>query len=141
MAFAGRMGRPKVKRIMLVNDHVVVRKGLRALIEGIVRWQACAQALDALSRHQPYFSPSVSETLLQGYLHAEPTRDPKQLTPRERQVAKMVAGGKSNEVMASVLSLSTKTIETHRSAAMHKVGARSAADLTLYAARDDLVQV
>jgi DNA-binding NarL/FixJ family response regulator len=99
------------------------------------------EALEALSRHQPYFSPSVSETLLQGYLHSEPTHDLKQLTPRERQIVKLVAEGKSNKVIASILNLSIKTVETHRSAAMHKVGAKSAADLTLYAARNDLVQL
>ena len=208
--------RPSVKRVMLADDHAVVRRGLRTLIEGVPGWEVCAEAadgnetvklaaeakpdvlimdlsmpglggvdatiqirkilpqievliltmhesdrlagqalragargyllkgesedklmeaLDALSRHQPYFSPSVSETLLQGYLHSEPTHDLKQLTPRERQIVKLVAEGKSNKVIASVLNLSIKTVETHRSAAMHKVGAKSAADLTLYAAR------
>jgi DNA-binding NarL/FixJ family response regulator len=207
---------------MLADDHAVVRRGLRTLIEGVPGWEVCAEAadgnetvklaaetkpdvlimdlsmpglggvdatiqirkvlpqievliltmhesdrlagqalragargyllkgesedklmeaLDALSRHQPYFSPSVSETLLQGYLHSEPTHDLKQLTPRERQIVKLVAEGKSNKVIASVLNLSIKTVETHRSAAMHKVGAKSAADLTLYAARNDLVQL
>jgi DNA-binding NarL/FixJ family response regulator len=214
--------RPSVKRVMLADDHAVVRRGLRTLIEGVPGWEVCAEAadgnetvklaaetkpdvlimdlsmpglggvdatiqirkilpqievliltmheidrlagqalragargyllkgesedklmeaLDALSRHQPYFSPSVSETLLQGYLHSEPTHDLKQLTPRERQIVKLVAEGKSNKVIASVLNLSIKTVETHRSAAMHKVGAKSAADLTLYAARNDLVQL
>ena len=214
--------RPSVKRVMLADDHAVVRRGLRTLIEGVPGWEVVAEAadgnetvakaadarpdilimdlsmpglggvdatiqirkilpqievliltmhesdrlagqalragargyllkgesedklmeaLDALSRHQPYFSPSVSETLLQGYLHSEPTHDLKQLTPRERQIVKLVAEGKSNKVIASVLNLSIKTVETHRSAAMHKVGAKSAADLTLYAARNDLVQL
>ena len=214
--------RPSVKRVMLADDHAVVRRGLRTLIEGVPGWEVCAEAsdgneavtlatetkpdvlimdlsmpglggvdatiqirkvlpqievliltmhesdrlagqalragargyllkgesedklmeaLDTLSRHQPYFSPSVSETLLQGYLHSEPTHDLKQLTPRERQIVKLVAEGKSNKVIASVLNLSIKTVETHRSAAMHKVGAKSAADLTLYAARNDLVQL
>lgn len=214
--------RPSVKRVMLADDHAVVRRGLRTLIEGVPGWEVCAEAadgnetvklaaetkpdvlimdlsmpglggvdatiqirkilpqievliltmhesdrlagqalragargyllkgesedklmeaLDALSRHQPYFSPSVSETLLQGYLHSEPTHDLKQLTPRERQIVKLVAEGKSNKVIAAVLNLSIKTVETHRSAAMHKVGAKSAADLTLYAARNDLVQL
>ena len=207
---------------MLVDDHTVVRRGVRALIERVPGWEVCAEAsdgnqaiklaeetkpdflvmdlsmpglsgldatveirkilpqievliltmhesdrlagqalragargyllkgesedklmeaLEALSRHQPYFSPSVSETLLQGYLHSEPTHDLKQLTPRERQIVKLVAEGKSNKVIAAVLNLSIKTVETHRSAAMHKVGAKSAADLTLYAARNDLVQL
>jgi len=214
--------RPSVKRVMLADDHAVVRRGLRTLIEGVPGWEVCAEAsdgneavtlatetkpdvlimdlsmpglggvdatiqirkvlpqievliltmhesdrlagqalragargyllkgesedklmeaLDALARHQPYFSPSVSETLLQGYLHSEPTHDLKQLTPRERQIVKLVAEGKSNKVIAAVLNLSIKTVETHRSAAMHKVGAKSAADLTLYAARNDLVQL
>ena len=214
--------RPSVKRVMLADDHAVVRRGLRTLIEGVPGWEVVAEAsdgneavtravetkpdvlimdlsmpglggvdatiqirkvlpqievliltmhesdrlagqalragargyllkgesedklmeaLDALARHQPYFSPSVSETLLQGYLHSEPTHDLKQLTPRERQIVKLVAEGKSNKVIAAVLNLSIKTVETHRSAAMHKVGAKSAADLTLYAARNDLVQL
>ncbi|HEY6816969.1 MAG TPA: response regulator transcription factor [Croceibacterium sp.] len=211
-----------MKRVMLADDHAVVRRGLRTLIEGVPGWEVVAEAadgnetvakatearpdilimdlsmpglggvdatiqirkilpqievliltmhesdrlagqalragargyllkgesedklmeaLEALSRHQPYFSPSVSETLLQGYLHSEPAHDLKQLTPRERQIVKLVAEGKSNKVIASVLNLSIKTVETHRSAAMHKVGAKSAADLTLYAARNDLVQL
>jgi DNA-binding NarL/FixJ family response regulator len=207
---------------MLADDHSVVRRGLRTLIEGVPGWEVCAEAsegneavkvatetrpdvlimdlsmpglsgidataqirkalpqvevliltmhesdklagqalragargyllkneseeklmeaLEALSRHQPYFSPSVSETLLQGYLHSEPVHDLKQLTARERQIVKLVAEGKSNKAIAAILNLSIKTVETHRSAAMHKVGAKSSADLTLYAARNDLVQL
>jgi DNA-binding NarL/FixJ family response regulator len=90
------------------------------------------EALEALSRGQLYFSPSVSETLLQDFLHSKPSHDLEQLTPRERQVVKLVAEGKSNKVIASTLNLSIKTIETHRATAMLKIGARSAADLTLY---------
>jgi DNA-binding NarL/FixJ family response regulator len=99
------------------------------------------EALEALARHQPYFSASVSETLLQGYLSAEAALDPKQLTPRERQIVKLVAEGKTNKHIALILSVSIKTVETHRSSAMHKVGAKSSADLTLYAARNDLVEL
>ena len=210
------------KRVMLVDDHTVVRRGLRALIESVPGWEVCAEAsegheailvatemrpdivvmdlsmpklggidatmqlrkilkgveililtmhesdrlvgqalragargyllksesedrlmeaLEALSRHQPYFSASVSETLLQGYLSAEAAADPKQLTPRERQIVKLVAEGKTNKRIALILSVSIKTVETHRSSAMHKVGAKSSADLTLYAARNDLVEL
>jgi DNA-binding NarL/FixJ family response regulator len=99
------------------------------------------EALEALSRHQTYFSPTVSETLLQDYVRSKPTQDLEQLTPRERQVVKLVAEGKSNKVIASTLNLSVKTVETHRATAMVKVGAKSAAALTLYAARNDIVQL
>ena len=74
-------------------------------------------------------------------MSAETVADPKQLTPRERQIVKLVAEGKTNKRIAIILSVSIKTVETHRSSAMHKVGAKSSADLTLYAARNDLVEV
>ena len=59
----------------------------------------------------------------------------------KRQVVKLVAEGSTNKVIASLLDLSIKTVESHRFMAMQKVGARSTADLTLYAARNDLVQL
>lgn len=99
------------------------------------------EALEALWRHKPYLSPNVSETLLQGYLSIDPSVDPKHLTPRERQIVKLVAEGNTNKRIAIILDVSIKTVETHRSAAMRKLGAKSSADLTLYAARNDLVQL
>jgi DNA-binding NarL/FixJ family response regulator len=99
------------------------------------------EALEALWRHKPYLSPNVCETVLQGYLNSEPVADPKHLTPRERQIVKLVAEGNTNKRIAITLNVSIKTVETHRSAAMRKLGAKSSADLTLYAARNDLVQL
>jgi DNA-binding NarL/FixJ family response regulator len=207
---------------MFVDDHAVVRRGLRSLVDGVPGWEVCAEAsdgyealevaadvrpdivvmdlsmpklsgvdatlqlkkllpdvevliltmhesdrlagqvlragargyllksesegklmeaLEALSHHRSYFSPCVSETLLQGYLHSSCSNDLKQLTPRERQIVKLVAEGKTNKRIALLLNVSIKTVETHRSSAMHKVGAKSSADLTLYAARNDLVEL
>jgi DNA-binding NarL/FixJ family response regulator len=99
------------------------------------------EALTALSRHQTYFSPSVSETLLQAYLSSNAAHAHEQLTPRERQIVKLVAEGNSNKRISTILNVSIKTVETHRSAAMRKIGAKSSADLTLYAARNELVQL
>jgi DNA-binding NarL/FixJ family response regulator len=79
--------------------------------------------------------------LLQGYLSFEPPSDPKHLTPRERQIVKLVAEGNTNKRIALILNVSIKTVETHRSAAMRKLGAKSSADLTLYAARNNLVEL
>ena len=98
-------------------------------------------ALEALWRHKPYFSANVSETLLQGYLSSEPAADPKHLTRREQQIVKLVADGRTNKRIAIILDISIKTVETHRSSAMSKLGATSAADLTLYAVRNHLVQL
>ena len=63
------------------------------------------------------------------------------LTPRARQIVKLVAEGNSNKRITLMLKVSIKTVETHRSAAMRKVGANSSADLAIYAARNELVQL
>jgi DNA-binding NarL/FixJ family response regulator len=98
-------------------------------------------AIVALSRHRPYFSPTVSEALLQQYLKPGSDFTEPLLTSRERQIVKLIAEGNSNKAIANLLQLSVKTIETHRGAAMRKIGAKSGAELTLYALRNDLVSV
>jgi DNA-binding NarL/FixJ family response regulator len=98
------------------------------------------EALGALSRHQTWFCSSVSEALLRSYLTSG-TDAGDRLTGRERQIVKLVAEGHTNRQIARALRLSMKTVETHRGAAMRKVGARSSADLTLYAIRNELVQL
>ena len=88
---------------------------------------------------QTIFSPSICETLAANA--GGDARDRERLTPRERHVVKLAAEGNSNKQIAHALNLSIKTVETHRSAAMQKAGARCMADLTRYAARNDIVQL
>ena len=118
-----------------------LRAGARAYLLKSDGGEKLFEALTALSHHQTYFSPSVSETLLATYLNSEPAHENEVLTPRERQIVKLVAEGNSNKRIALALKVSIKTVETHRSAAMRKIGAKSSADLALYAARNELVQL
>ena len=96
-------------------------------------------ALQAVARGEAYFSPAVSETQTQQ--SGDEAWDRRPLTLRERQVVKFVAEGQSNKGIARLLKISVKTCETHRSAAMRKTGTNSASGLTLYAARNGLVEV
>jgi DNA-binding NarL/FixJ family response regulator len=126
------------------NERIVteaLRVGARAYVLKSECDDKLMEALRALARHQPYFAAHVSERLLDSYLNAHTALDPVQLSPRERQVVTLVAEGNSNKTIAALLGVSVKTIETHRSSAMRKVGAKSSADLTLYAARHRLVQI
>jgi DNA-binding NarL/FixJ family response regulator len=59
---------------------------------------------------------------------------------RERVVVQLIAEGHSNREIAAILSLSVKTIETHRAAAMRKLNATSVASLVRYAIRNKLVE-
>jgi len=98
-------------------------------------------AVEALSRHQPYFTARVNETLLRTFLHPD-KRHPELsvLSPRERQVVTLIADGKSCREAAEVLGISAKTAETHRAAAMRKLGVTSSAALIRYAVRNKLIQ-
>jgi DNA-binding NarL/FixJ family response regulator len=137
--------RTEILVLTMHDSERIVAQALRAGARGYVLksdgGDALIDALTALSKHQPYFSASVSENLLQVYLNSNASQEHEQLTPRERQIIKLVAEGNSNKRIAIILRLSIKTVETHRSAAMRKIGAKSTADVAMYAARNELVQL
>ena len=63
------------------------------------------------------------------------------LTPREREVTQLIAEGRSNKKIATLLELSVKTVETHRAAVMRKLGVNSVAGVVRYAVRNHLTEV
>ena len=101
-------------------------------------------AVEALQRRGTFFTSSVADLVLNGYLHrgADPAKPGKdRLTPREREVVQLLAEGKTSKEVASVLSLSVKTAETHRTNVMRKLDLHTVADLVRYAVRNRIVQV
>jgi DNA-binding NarL/FixJ family response regulator len=88
-------------------------------------------AVASVARHQPFVTASVPGT-------GDGTeRDP--LTSRELAVVKLIAEGSSNKAIARRLNVSIKTIETHRAAAIRKLGFTSSTGLVRYAIRHQLV--
>jgi DNA-binding NarL/FixJ family response regulator len=108
----------------------------------LLKSEADGQVIDAvktLARHRPFFSSQVSETLLDRFNSGTPGHT-NVLTAREREIVQLIAEGNSNKKVALLLEVSVKTVETHRSAAMRKLGIRSTAELVRYAVRNKLVQ-
>jgi DNA-binding NarL/FixJ family response regulator len=100
-----------------------------------------ANAISSLVNNRPYFSWRVSEALLETFLEkARGAPRSSVLTSREREVVQLIAEGKSNKEASRILNVSIKTVESHRSAAMRKLGASSTADLVRYAVRNKLVE-
>jgi DNA-binding NarL/FixJ family response regulator len=102
-------------------------------------------ALDAVRQHKPFFTSRVSEVVLTGYLArdaaAAPANSPSsRLSPRESQIVKLVSEGKCNKEVADILSISVKTVESHRAHIMGKLGLHSVADLVRYAIRNKLIE-
>jgi DNA-binding NarL/FixJ family response regulator len=87
--------------------------------------------------------PAALECVLDDYLQRvrEPTarRYAVELTPREREVLKLIAEGNTNQDIAELLCLSRKTVETHRSNIMDKLDLHKVTDLVRYAIREGLV--
>jgi len=94
-------------------------------------------AIRTVLRGEPYLSPAVSQVVLEGYLDGKKAVRPKSsgdnLTSREKEVLRLVAGGYKNREIAEHLCISVKTAETHRANLMKKLDLHSASALTAYA--------
>ena len=96
-------------------------------------------AISALGAHRPYFSPVVSELLLEAAVHDRKKSRLESFTVRELEVAQLIAEGESNKRIARRLNISIKTVESHRAAAMRKAGVRTAAEFVRFAIKHNLI--
>jgi DNA-binding NarL/FixJ family response regulator len=98
-------------------------------------------AITSVARGETYLSPAMSKHLIADYRRraaAEP--DPlARLTPRHREVLQLIAEGHTTKGIAAKLKLSVKTVETHRSQLMERLGIRDVAGLVRFAIRIRLV--
>ncbi len=142
-----RRERPLV-RIVALSMHAdkrYVRNMIRAGASAYVLKESASddllRAVQAASRGEHYLSPRVTGSLLESWSvpsGAESSSAFELLGPREREVLKLMAEGKTSKEIAAALELSIKTIETHRRNIGLKVGLHSVAELTKYAVREGL---
>jgi DNA-binding NarL/FixJ family response regulator len=119
----------------------VLHAGARGVVLKSDTEGSLTAAIDALSIKRPFFSPSISETLLTQYLRNKPQPGSNSsLTHREREVVQLIAEGKINKQVAALLDISIKTVETHRATAMQKLSVRTTAELVRYAVRNNIVE-
>jgi DNA-binding NarL/FixJ family response regulator len=76
---------------------------------------------------------------VEAYLGSDPN-DPDPLSSRERQVLQLVAEGKTTKEVATILNVSVKTAESHRTNIMQKLNIHEIAGLVRYAIRKGLIQ-
>lgn len=97
-------------------------------------------AVNALLEHQRFLSPAASGLAVDGFLRGTEPEPADRLTPREREIVRLLAGGKSNKEVASQLDISVKTVEAHRANIMHKLNLSAFSDLVHYAIRNKIVE-
>jgi two-component system response regulator NreC len=136
---------PRTKTILLTqhDESQYIREALEAGVKGyVLKSQVASDLLMAIrqvSRDQVYLSPGVSSAVMEAYQSkSEKSRNP--LTLRERQVLQLIAEGKSTKDVASLLGVSVKTAESHRTRLMQKLDIHEIASLVLYAVRHGIVE-
>jgi DNA-binding NarL/FixJ family response regulator len=97
-------------------------------------------ALAAVTRGEPYLSSAVSKYVVAGYVRrgGEPSQVDL-LTPRQREILRLIAEGHTTHDIAVMLNLSDKTVETHRSQLMRRLSLRDVTSLVRFAIRHGLV--
>jgi DNA-binding NarL/FixJ family response regulator len=137
----------KVLALSMYTDKRFVIGALSAGASGYVlkdcAFEELVRAIHAIVMNRAYLSPSIADVVVESYRHSQPP--PNQsllvLTPREREVLQLITEGTSMKKIASILHVSTKTVETHRQHIMKKLSIHSVADLTKYAIREGLTSL
>jgi DNA-binding NarL/FixJ family response regulator len=136
-------------RVLILSMHATedfVRRALKAGAAGyLVKDSAPLElrmAIEAILRGEIFVSSRVSQHLVAGLAEgrarpADSALDA--LTPRQREILQLVAEGRSTKEIAFALSVSIKTVETHRAALMERLGIHDVAGLVLFAVRHKLV--
>ena len=120
----------------------VIRAGARGYILKDDADRVLLAAIDSVSLHKPYFSTRVS-ALADSHDSTPPEHDKPsraRLTPREREILQLLAEGKSNKQVASLLRISVNTAEAHRANIMLKLNFHSLAELVHYAVRNKIIK-
>jgi len=119
----------------------VIAAGARGYVLKSDAGSRLIEAIEALSRHEPYFTPKASQTVLDGFIRSYGEADKESvLTDRESEIVRLLVAGKVNKEIADLLNISVRTVETHRAAIMKKLGINSVVELVLYAIRNNIVQ-
>ena len=136
---------PKTKVILLTqhDEDQYVSEAIETGVMGYVLKNQIAsdllQAIQQVSRNHVYLSPGISRAVMEAY-RTKSGQPADRLTLREKQVLQLIAEGKSTKDVASLLGISVKTAETHRTRLMQKLDIHETASLVRYAVRQGIVQ-
>src|SRR5258708_6542768 len=109
-------------RILLADDHEVMRRGLRHLVEEQPGWELCGEA-------------ATGREAVELAKEKEPD-----IAILDVSMPELLAEGLRNKTISAMLAISVKTVETHRAAIMRKIGARSVVDVVRYAVRNKIAE-
>ncbi len=136
-------------RVIVLTVHEAGEYAIRALREGAAGYlpKSAAsieleQAIHTVVRGEPYISPETAQnTIIQQGRGATKRDLLATLSPRQREVLRLIAEGRTTKQIAQVLKISVKTVETHRAQLMERLGIHDVAGLVRYAIIVGLIEV
>jgi DNA-binding NarL/FixJ family response regulator len=138
----------KVIALSMHSDKRFVLQMIKAGASGYVlkdsAFEELITAIKTVVSNQSYLSPKITDVVIKDYVQTLSKGDVSAfsvLTAREREVLQLLAEGRSTKEIAASLSVSVKTVETHRQQIMDKLDIHSVAELTKYAIREGLTSL
>jgi two-component system response regulator NreC len=137
-------------RVIILSMHADESYIIRALAAGARAYllkdatdEDLLPAVRTVASGKPYFSPAVAGVLVEDYVRQLQTRGLTDsyhlLTDREKEVLQLLAEGRTNKEVASILNLGLSTVETHRGNLMQKLNLHNTAEIVLYAVRKGII--
>ncbi len=147
-ARAQKLKRPP--RVIILSMHADESYIIRALSAGARAYllkdatdEDLLPAVRMVASGKPFFSPAVTGVLVEDYVRQLQTRGMSDsyhlLTDREKEVLQLLAEGRTNKEVASILNLGLSTVETHRGNLMQKLNLHNTAEIVLYAVRKGII--
>ena len=137
----------RVLILSIYADEEHVYQALRAGAAGYLLKGAATEELElairSVARGETYLSPPVSKPVIMEYIRRTNVglTSRERLSPRQAQILKLIAEGRTTKQVALELAISVKTVETHRSALMMRIGVHDVAGLVRYAVKVGLVDL
>ena len=147
-ARAQKLERPPAVIIlsMHADESYIIRAlaaGARAYLLKDATDEDLVPAIRAVASGKPFFSPAVTAVLVEDYMRTLQKRGLTDsyhlLTDREKEVLHLLAEGRSNKEVATLLDLGLSTVETHRANLMQKLNLHNTAEIVLYAVRKGII--
>jgi two-component system, NarL family, response regulator NreC len=147
-ARAQKLDRPPAVIIlsMHADESYIIRAlaaGARAYLLKDATDEDLIPAIRAVAAGRPFFSPAVTAVLVEDYVRTLQKRGLTDsyhlLTDREKEVLHLLAEGRSNKEVATLLDLGLSTVETHRANLMQKLNLHNTAEIVLYAVRKGII--
>lgn len=141
-------------KVIIISSEVkkeLVSEGIKCGIDGYLPKNAdkatLVEAIRTVNQGNKYFTQAITNLVFEDFYRGEKEGIKRQrpvtkgLTKRENEVLELVAAGKSNQEVADSLFISTKTVETHKTNILEKLGLRNTAELVKYAIKNNIISL